>query len=79
MSTLRPNAVERYATSAFPLKADIRSPFNHVRFMPKADSCTAAKSALFDHLVGGDEQRRWHIETECFRSPEVDTKLEFCG
>jgi hypothetical protein len=29
--------VERYATSAFPLKADIRSPFDHVRLLPIAD------------------------------------------
>jgi len=37
MSALRPNAVERYATSVFPHKADIRSPFDHVRFVPKVD------------------------------------------
>ena len=25
----------------------------HVRFVPKADSCSAAKRIAFDHLVGG--------------------------
>src|SRR5262245_54877641 len=27
------------------------------RFVPKVDSCIAAKNRLFDHLVGGKEQR----------------------
>jgi len=51
-SALRPNAVERYAISAFPLKADIRSPFDHVRYVPTADILhLRQRLALFDHLV----------------------------
>jgi hypothetical protein len=37
--------------SALPPKADIAERGWHVRFVPKADSCAAAKPALFDHLV----------------------------
>jgi hypothetical protein len=38
--------------SALPPKADIADRDRHVRFVPKADSCSAAKSSLFDHFVG---------------------------
>jgi len=38
--------------SALPPKADIRCRDRHVRFVPKADISSAAKKALFDHLVG---------------------------
>jgi hypothetical protein len=37
--------------SALHPKADIDRRDDDVRFVPKADSCTAAKSVLFDHLV----------------------------
>src|SRR5262249_1666490 len=33
--------------SALPPKADIEQTYQHVRFVPKADSCTAANSLLF--------------------------------
>jgi hypothetical protein len=33
-------------------------------------------SALFDHLVGGGEHRRWHRDAERLRSLEVDNQLE---
>jgi hypothetical protein len=42
--------------SALPPKADIRDAHHHVRFGPFADSCIAAKAALFDHLVGAGNQ-----------------------
>ena len=44
--------------SALPPKADIAERDRNVRFVPKADSCTAANQqrVLFDHLVGGDEK-----------------------
>src|SRR5215813_12818956 len=29
----------------------------YVRFVPKADLCTAAEAPLFDHLVGAGKQR----------------------
>jgi hypothetical protein len=38
--------------SALPPKADIADAMRNVRFVPKADICTAAEEALFDHLVG---------------------------
>jgi hypothetical protein len=38
--------------SALPPKADIGSTCQDVRFVPIADSRTAAKVPLFDHLVG---------------------------
>jgi hypothetical protein len=39
--------------SALPPKADIAGRQFDVCFVPGADSCSAAKKALFDHLVGG--------------------------
>jgi hypothetical protein len=44
------------AMSALPPKADIGTQPRDVRFVPIADSCTAAKSLLFDHVVGAGEQ-----------------------
>ena len=38
-------------------------------------NCRIAKG-LFDHLVGGDEQRRWHGDAERFCGLEVDDQLE---
>ena len=32
--------------------------------------------ALFDHLVGASEQRRWHGEAERPRGLEIDRQLE---
>ena len=31
--------------------------------------------ASFDHLVGAGEQRRRHVEAECFRRPQIDQKF----
>jgi hypothetical protein len=50
--------------SALPPEADIGTQQRDVRFVPKADSCGAAKSGLFDHLAGFGEQRRWHRQSE---------------
>src|SRR6516225_6026331 len=44
--------------SALPPKADIGTRSRHVRFVRKADSCSATILLLFDHLVGTGEQRR---------------------
>src|SRR5262249_5228893 len=43
--------------SALPPKADIRCHRQDVRFVPKADSCTATILSLFDHLVGSGKHR----------------------
>ena len=49
--------------SALPPKADIAAAQTDVRFVPKADSCAAANSRLFDHLVGDGEHAGWNFET----------------
>ena len=65
--------------SALPPKADKRQMSRHVCFVPKADSCSAAKSPLFEHLVGEREQLCRHVETECLGGLEIDNELEFRG
>ena len=62
----------RNAMSALPPKADIDGCSPDVRFVPKADSCTAAKSVLFDHLVGGRKQRVRNSQAEHFRGLEIN-------
>jgi hypothetical protein len=47
--------------SAIPPKADIRERDWDVRFVPEADSCSAARKLLV-HLVGNREQRRAYVE-----------------
>jgi hypothetical protein len=34
-----------------------------------------AKALLLDHLVGGREQRRRHLETQRLGGPQIDDKL----
>ena len=64
--------------SALPPKADIDGPQRDVRFVPEADFCAAANNALFDHLVGAGEQRRWYGEAKRFCGSEVYREFEFC-
>ena len=63
--------------SALPPKADIRERVLDVRFGPKANSCTAAKSLSFDHLVGEHEEIVWHFETERPGGGKIDGEVEF--
>src|SRR5262249_29416277 len=63
------------AMSALPPKADMCSALAYVCFGPKADSCTAAKRSLFDHLIGAGEQRRRNFEAKCFSGLEVNHQL----
>ena len=58
--------------SALPPKADISGRQFDVRFVPKADSCTATNSRLFDHLVGGVQQATWQVEAQRLGGSEVD-------
>src|SRR5262249_37687514 len=48
-----------------------------VRFVPKADICSAARVALFDHLVGADEQCRRRGDPERFSRLEIDNCIKF--
>ena len=48
-----------------------------VRFVPKADSCTATKGDLFDHLVGEHEQVVWHFDPERPGGFKIDNELEY--
>jgi hypothetical protein len=34
-------------------------------------------ASLFDHLVRTQEQRRWHLKSECLRSFHINDELEF--
>jgi len=58
--------------SALPPKADIGTQRWHVRFVPKADICGAAKFRLFDHLVGARDQRRGYGKSERLRGLKID-------
>jgi hypothetical protein len=58
--------------SALPPKADIVRHSGHVRFVPKADSCSAAILSLFDHLVGSNQQTGRHGKSECLGGLEID-------
>src|SRR5262249_38858230 len=44
--------------------ADFAGSRRDVSDVPKAAVSNRSKAALFDHLVGAGEQRRWHFEAE---------------
>src|SRR6516225_11260218 len=68
-----------YTMSALPPKAGIGTQPLNVRFVPKADSCTAANSALFNHLIGGHLHDQRHGKTKPLGGLEIDHELEFGG
>jgi hypothetical protein len=63
--------------SALPPKADMEQRGRNVRFVPKADSCSAAKGLLFDYFVDTAKQGNRHCDAECLRCLEVDNELDF--
>src|SRR5262249_2401125 len=46
---------------------------------PIATERSAAKTPLFDHLVGAGEQRLWHVKAERSRCDQVDNQIELAG
>jgi hypothetical protein len=59
----RANRAGAHAMSALPPKADMCDAAMNVRFGPEADSCSAAKGSLFDHLIGAAEERHRNGQT----------------
>jgi len=58
--------------SALPPKADMCGAIWDVRFRPKADSCSATKGSLFDHLVGALLELQRYVEAERLGRLEID-------
>jgi hypothetical protein len=65
-----------YSMAAFVRITDSSRTSRHVRKVPTRDSCTATLPALFNHLVGGDQQARRHSEAECLCGLKVDDEAE---
>jgi hypothetical protein len=63
--------------SALPPKAATPVSRQRVRYGPFPDACTAPKKVLFDHFVGGHEQRCWNYEAERFCGVHVYNELDF--
>src|SRR6266487_1814096 len=49
------------------------------QYLPRPDSCTAANTPLFDHLVGAAEQRQRHCDAERLGGLEVEDQLHLCS
>src|SRR6516165_6492494 len=62
--------------SALPPIADIPQRRLDVRFVPKADSCTAAKGVLLDHPVSACHQTRRHCHTHRIGRLEINYQLK---
>jgi len=65
-------------SSELPLKADIAQHTGDVSKVPTRDSCIAAKSFLFDHLVGDGEQGGRHGEAERLGGLTINDEFELC-
>ena len=68
---------DQIAMSALPPIADIPRRNLNVRFGPKADILRCRRTSLFDHLVGGNEQRARHSQAKSGGCLLIDLKLEF--
>ena len=62
--------------SALPPKTDIGTQPRDVRFVPKADICSAAKIPFFNHLAADAEHRRRHGEGKQSWQSVVDCEPE---
>ena len=65
--------------SALPPIPDIRQRDRDVRFVPKADSCTAAIIRLFDHKVGAAKRRKRYGKAEGLGGFQIDDQLDLGG
>ena len=64
------------AMSALPANADIIVRADHVRFVPKADSCSATKNGLVDHLISTHFDGSGQPETERCSGFAIDYQLK---
>jgi len=62
--------------SGFPSIATDERTSRDVSNVPKSDSCTAANSVLFDHLVGAQQARFGNRQPDRLGCLEVDDKFE---
>jgi hypothetical protein len=58
--------------SALPPKADITERDWHVRFLPKADSCTATKNPSLNHIVCSGQHYFRYGNTKGFGGLEIN-------
>jgi hypothetical protein len=76
-------ATNGYASAAFLVRYTPAPDQNAARpwrvcSVPVFDSCTAARPALLDHLVGTGEHRRRDGDPERLRGLHVDEEFEMC-
>jgi hypothetical protein len=64
------------AMSALPPIADMCSALVHVRFVPKADSCSAAKRSLFDELIGSRQNRCRNHNSQTLGRLQIDHEFK---
>jgi hypothetical protein len=62
--------------SGLPPTSDIRRRGGHDRFVPRADSCAAAKDTLFHDIVQASEQCRSHGEAKHLGGPAKENPQE---
>jgi hypothetical protein len=61
---VHPRSMRARSYVCFAPKADNVGDTAQIRFVPKADSCSAAKTIPFDHLIGDHEQCYRHTDAQ---------------